>query len=116
MTREFIITPEFERRWCSADLGEDELRELQYVLCQNPQSGDMITGTGGLRKLRWAIPGRGKSGGVRVIYVDFIFYEKIYLISAYKKNESVTLSATEKKEMKRIIDQIEAELRKKRES
>jgi len=51
----------------------------------NPDIGYIIKGIGGLRKLRWSIPGKGKSGGLRVIYIDFVLYEKLYLISVYDK-------------------------------
>ncbi len=53
---------------------------LEEFLCVNPQAGVVIEGTGGLRKLRWALPNRGKCGSIRIVHIDFIRYEKIYLI------------------------------------
>lgn len=112
MTREFIILPEFDKAWKHLGLGDKELRELQEYLCLYPDQGDLIQGTGGLRKLRWAIQGKGKSGGLRIAYIDFIFYEKIYLITAYKKGEKDNLSKSERNEIKKLITVLEHELRK----
>ena len=64
---EFIETPTFTRL-LAALLTDDEYAGLQNVLVDNPERGDIIKGGGGIRKLRHALPGRGKSGGVRVIY------------------------------------------------
>ena len=67
----------------------------------------MIQGTGGLRKARFAFEHRGKSGGVRVCYVDFVIKETIYLITVYSKNEKDNLSKEEKNEIKKLIDVLE---------
>lgn len=64
---EFIETPTFTRLLADL-LTDDEYASLQNVLVQNPERGGVIKGGGGIRKLRFALPGRGKSGGVRVIY------------------------------------------------
>ena len=61
--REFIITREFDSVWKSLGLNDDDLNELEIFLCKNPDAGDTMKGTGGVRKLRWALDGRGKSGG-----------------------------------------------------
>jgi hypothetical protein len=113
MTREFIELPEFIKCWNEIGLSEDDLFELEDYLCKNPDKGDVIQGTGGLRKLRWNLKNKGKRGGVRTLYVDFVYYEKIYLITAYTKNEKVDLSSEEKKEIKRLIELLENELRRK---
>lgn len=73
MTREFVRTKEFEKCWSNMKLDEQQLMELESFLCLNPEAGDMVQKTGGLRKLRWALPNTGKSGGIRVVYVDFAF-------------------------------------------
>ncbi|MDD5016883.1 MAG: type II toxin-antitoxin system RelE/ParE family toxin [Eubacteriales bacterium] len=111
MTREFVRMPVFEKKWQNAGLTEDELAELEYTLCQDPLYGATIMGTGGLRKIRWALPNRGKRGGVRVLYVDFAFYKKIYLISAYTKGEKDNLSKGECNNIKALISQLENVLR-----
>ncbi len=69
-----------------------------------------MRGTGGVRKMRFAFEDRGKSGSARVIYVDFEVYEKIYLITAYPKNEKDNLSAQERNEIHRLIDILKAQL------
>jgi hypothetical protein len=64
---EFVETPTFTRM-VTALLSDDEYREMQNELAEDPERGDLIKGGGGIRKLRHAMQGRGKSGGVRVIY------------------------------------------------
>ncbi len=113
MKREFIILPEFEKCWRQCGLNDGDLRELEYYLCLNPESGDVIPGTGGLRKLRWNLKDRGKRGGARTFYVDFAYYEKIYLISAFSKNIKTDLSENEKKEIRILIKALENELKRK---
>ena len=112
MTREFVYMPTFERQWSGANLTDDDLRELEIFLCEHPEAGDMIQGTGGLRKLRWALPGKGKSGSIRTLYVDFAYFEQIYMITCFKKNVKQNLSPAEKKQIKSVIGQIKANLRK----
>ena len=69
-----------------------------------------MRGTGGVRKMRFAFEHQGKSGGVRVIYVDFEVYEKIYLITAYAKNEKENLTKEERNAIKRLIAILEQQL------
>ena len=69
-----------------------------------------MRGTGGVRKMRFAFEHRGKSGGVRVIYVDFEVYEKIYLLTAYTKNEKDNLTKDEQNEIKKLISILEQQL------
>jgi len=107
MTREFVIMPEFERRWKQMGLGDIELRQLQETLLLNPKMGDAIQGTGGLRKLRIAFRGKGKSGSGRIAYVDFTTYDTIYLITAYSKNEKENLSPKERAEIAKVIQILE---------
>lgn len=112
MTREFITLPEFQKCWQQSGLDDEGLRELEIFLCLNPTGGDVIPGTGGLRKLRWSLEGKGKRGGLRTLYVDFAYYEKIYLISAYPKNVKADLNEDEKKKIKMLIKVLEDELRR----
>ena len=67
--------------------------------------------TGGIRKMRFAFEKRGKSGSVRVIYVDFEVYEKIFLITAYPKNEKENLTQAERNELKQMIHILEQQLK-----
>ena len=108
MTREFIITREFDSVWKSLGLNDDELNELEIFLCKNPDAGDTMKGTGGVRKLRWALDGRGKSGGARVIYLDIVFASHIYLITAFPKNVKPNLSKEECNQMKTLVTAIKA--------
>jgi hypothetical protein len=111
MTRKFVMMPEFDRQWQKLGLGDDELRELQETLLQNPKAGDVMRGTGGLRKIRIAFEGKGKSGGGRVVYVDFTMHESIYLITAYPKNEKDNLSKAEQNEIAKMIVRLEQGLK-----
>lgn len=106
MTREFIITREFDSAWKNLGLTDDNLNELEMFLCENPDAGDVMEGTGGVRKLRWALSGRGKSGGARIIYLDIVFSEHVYLITAFPKNEKSNLSKQERNAMKSIVNAI----------
>lgn len=76
MKRSFIELPIFKSRWEALGLNEEDLLRLQIELLADPKAGDVMHGTGGVRKMRFAFEHRGKSGGVRVIYVDFEVYEK----------------------------------------
>ena len=92
----FIETPYFTR-FCEEHCGDDDLRDLQQLLLERPEAGDLITGTKGLRKLRWALPGRGKRGGARVIYNWRNAAGRIYLLYAYAKNAQSDLTDAQRK-------------------
>jgi hypothetical protein len=109
---EFILTAVFDKNWNEIDLTDDDLRKLQDFILQNPNAGDVIVGTGGLRKLRWVLPGRGKRGGVRVLYVEFISHEKVILVNCYNKSEKDTASNKEKGMYKEFIKAMGKELSK----
>lgn len=69
-----------------------------------------MRGTGGLRKMRFAFEGRGKSSSARVLYVDFVVYERVYLVYTYPKGEKEDISYEERKIFKNLIDQARKEL------
>ena len=73
-------------------LSDDEYRDMQWALAINPELGPVIPGGGGLRKLRWRGSGKGKRGGVRVIYYVYARDQKIYLIYPYKKSDQDDLT------------------------
>lgn len=77
--------------------GEDERAELVDYVAHNPEAGDVIPGTGGVRKLRWARSGSGKRGGARVVYFYYRPDCPLYLLLAYAKAQASDLSADEKK-------------------
>jgi len=76
---------------------------LQVALLQRPDAGNVIPGGGGLRKLRWALEGRGKSGGVRLIYYWFTARGTILLLFMYPKNVQENLTKEQLKQLKQII-------------
>ncbi len=91
---EFIETPTFTRM-VTALLTDDEYRAVQNQLLQDPLAGDLIAGGGGIRKLRCALAGRGKSGGVRMIYYVKTVRDQIYMLVVYPKNQRDNLTDRE---------------------
>ncbi len=91
-------------RLAGEHLPDDELNALQWALMADPERGDLIRGSGDLRKLRWAGSGRGKRGGLRVIYYWYVPGDTILLLLAYPKNEQDTLSAAQLKILRSIIE------------
>jgi len=86
---------------------EDEsYRQLQNFLLEQPLSGDIIQGTGGLRKLRWSANGKGKRGGIRTIYLYITEKSHIHLLTLYAKNEVSDLTSQEKKILKSIVEEL----------
>jgi hypothetical protein len=99
----FIELRAFSRR--REEFFDDEsFRALQTVLLENPEAGAEIKGTGGLRKLRWAIEGHGKRGGMRVIYVPLRVRAVILLLLVYQKNEQEDLTAEQKKILRVLVE------------
>ena len=111
MTREFVELPMFQKKWKSLGLTDKDLIRLEEELVADPKAGAVMQNTGGIRKMRFAFEHRGKSGSVRVIYVDFEVYEKIYLITAYPKNEKDNLTKDERNELKHLIHILEDQLK-----
>ena len=87
-------------------LKDDDLKELEIILLENPRKGAVIEGLAGARKLRIKLEGRGKSGGGRVIYLDIIQKEKIYLLFAYPKNVQEDLTPEQCKVLRRMVEAI----------
>jgi len=104
--RIFIHTKLFDKKWASLGCDDYDLSELQKAICDNPQGNPVIRGTGGVRKIRVALEGRGKSGGARVLYVDFVVHGVIGLLSAYPKNEKEDITNDERKILKAMVEQI----------
>jgi len=95
---EFIEAPAFAR--CLSDyLGDDDYRQLQAKLGANPELGDLMPGTGGFRKMRWADlrRGKGRRGGLRIIYYYFKSDNQIWFMTAYDKRRSVRLDGKREK-------------------
>lgn len=109
MTRKFIYTEPFRRCWKAMGLNDDSLLVLEAALLEDPQMGDVIEGTGGARKIRIQLEGRGKSGGGRVIYLDVFEQENLYLLFAYPKSVQDNLTADQKKAIRKMIEAIRKE-------
>jgi len=101
----FVETPYFTR-FCEAHCSDEDLRVLQQRLIEQPDAGDLIRGGKGLRKLRWALPGRGKRGGARVIYFWRSAAGTIYLLYAYAKNAQADLSDAQRKLLTAWIQEV----------
>ena len=85
-------------------LSDDEYRLFQADLMVNPKQGDVIQGTGGLRKIRVTSKGKGKRGGSRVIYYYLDNKRRFYLLTIYSKNEVTDLTADQKKQLKEFLE------------
>lgn len=109
MTRKFIYTTPFRKSWSAMGLNDDNLLDLEAILLENPQVGDVIEGTGGARKMRIQLEGRGKRGGGRVIYLDVFEHENLYLLFAYPKNVQDDLTPDQKKAIRMMIEEIRKE-------
>lgn len=113
MTRIFVELPSFRSEWKAMGLDDNDLRRLQEELLANPKVGKVMRETGGVRKMRFAFEHCEKSGSVRVIYIDFEVREKLYLLTAYPKNEMDNLSKGERNELKKLVGYLEDELEAK---
>lgn len=96
-----IETPAFLRR-AKGILSEAERADLVAYLAEHPDSGKIMEGTGGVRKLRWAREGEGKSGGYRVIYYFHSERIPLFVLLIYGKNEKTNLTQAEKNDMRRL--------------
>ena len=98
-----IETPIFTRQ-IQAVLSEEEYRLLQIQLVNKPDSGKIIHGSGGLRKLRWSAGGHGKRGGIRVIYYWFVSRDTLLLLFTYPKGEQEELRPEQLKQLKKVVE------------
>ncbi len=102
---EFIETPVFTRRLLEL-MDDDEYRELQTLLIAQPDVGDIIRGGGGIRKVRFGLGGRGKSGGIRTICFWKRTASQIYMLLIYPKSEKDTLSAEETEILRSLVKEL----------
>jgi hypothetical protein len=98
-----VESPIFQRLW-PRYWDEDERADFVSYLALNPEAGAVIRGSGGVRKVRWARDGTGKSGGVRVIYLTRNDAGEIYLLTLYAKSESENISLNTLKEIRRALE------------
>jgi len=85
-------------------LSDDDLSKLQNTLMTNPGMGDIIQGVGGARKMRFALSDTGKSGGIRVIYIDLENKQQMYLLLCYPKSKQDDLTIEQKKQVRVLIE------------
>ena len=85
-------------------LSDDEYSRLQEVLIKDPETGDLIPGSGGVRKVRWGVKGRGKRGGVRVIYYARTRQGQIWMLTLYAKNVAESIPTHVLRQIKDEID------------
>ena len=111
MTRTFVELPLFRSKWKALGLNEDDLKRLQEEILLNPKIGVVMKNTGGIRKMRFAFKHKGKRGSLRIIYIDYEVYEKIYLLTAYTKKEKDNLSKAERNELRELVKVLENQLR-----
>ena len=97
-----LETPFFLRK-CATLLDEDERWDLILFLGMNPEAGRVVPDTGGVRKLRWAAPGRGKRGGLRVIYYFHNESIPLFLLTVYGKNQKANLTKAERNQFKTLV-------------
>ena len=103
---QFVEAPAFSR-YREDYLDDEAFAELQRNLAANPEKGDLVPAAGGIRKLRWKDPrrGKGKRGGLRVIYYCFLSDEEIWLLTLYDKDEAVDLTKNQRNQLRRALEE-----------
>lgn len=91
-----------------------ERDEFINFIARNPEAGDLIPGTGGVRKVRWGSKNKGKSGGVRVIYYFYDELAPVFLLTAYGKGEKENLTAEQKKQISALAQILKSECKNPR--
>jgi hypothetical protein len=99
----FVETPVFTRQICSL-LDDADYRQLQVTLALKPEAGDVIRGSGGLRKIRWTARGRGKRGGIRVIYY-LVADGEIYFLFAYAKTTQENIDSRQLRILRNLVEE-----------
>jgi len=102
---QFVEAPAFAR-FREDYLDDDGFAELQQYLTRKSEAGDMVPGAGGIRKLRWkdSRRGKGRRGGLRVIYYCFLSEQEIWLLTLYDKDEAVDLTKDEREQLRRALE------------
>jgi mRNA-degrading endonuclease RelE of RelBE toxin-antitoxin system len=100
---EYVESPLFSK-FLSSYFTDDEYANFQWNLALHPKKGDVIPGSGGLRKIRWLAKGQGKRGGVRIIYYYKNTHEQIWLLTIYAKNEADNIPTGVLRKIKEELD------------
>ncbi len=111
MDRLFVYSPLIEEVLAEFDNRDDLAKQIEDEILKNPEAGDIVQGTGGLRKIRLADPGRnkGRRGGLRVFFLDLPDKERTHLIYLLKKGEADDISPNEKQILKELVGRIKKE-------
>lgn len=105
---QFVYTWLFERT-ARGLLTDREMQAVEQHLLRNPRAGDSLSATGGVRKIRAGLPGRGKRGGARVLYYYIELRSKVYFLLAFAKNVQANLTSDHKKSLRQLVRQLEGE-------
>ena len=100
---QFVETPIFTKQITDL-LGDTDYRRFRVILAAKPEAGDVIRGSGGLRKIRWSAQGRGKRGGIRIIYY-LLEEDEIYLLLAYPKNKQEDLTNDQLRVLRTLVNE-----------
>ena len=105
MRRVFVYAPLVQRRLVEFADSDAKAREIENVILDNPEVGDLVPGTGGVRKFRMADEsrGKGKRGGIRILFLDLPHVEKTHLLFLIKKNEADDITADEKTAIRELV-------------
>lgn len=101
-----IITTRTYERAIRRLLSEHSRRDMEVAIAADPDGAPVVPGTGGIRKFRWTVPGRGKRGGVRTIYFYHTGKEVIYILTAYAKSAREDLTMADKKVLAKLVAEI----------
>ncbi|MGB7180713.1 MAG: type II toxin-antitoxin system RelE/ParE family toxin [Burkholderiaceae bacterium] len=99
-----VETPLFQKQW-PVYWSEEERGEFAAFVSETPDAGDVVPGSGGIRKVRWSRAGSGKSGGVRVIYFIRTAQGEVVLLTLYAKSKTDNLTGAKLKEIRRALEE-----------
>lgn len=99
-----IVEVEPFARQASDVMSSEELEAFKYYIASEPEVGDVIAGTNGVRKVRWAIEGKGKSGGVRIIYYYHSNHIPLFLLTVYRKSAKANLTKKQRNIMGKLVE------------
>ena len=111
----FIQLRPFTQKWRAAALADEDLQRLEQQILRKPEAGQVMRGTGGLRKLRFApaAGGKGKSGSMRVCYAVFPDFGLVFLVTLFEKNVQANLTPGERNSVRALLGRLDHALRKR---
>ena len=103
MKRVFVSLPSFWTDWTASGLSDDDLAVLETLLLRDSEAGNIVRETAGIRKIRFAKPGTGKSSGVRVFYLDLKSKGTLYFLAVIEKNDRENLAKSDRNELAALV-------------